>query len=126
MILSWTKIFNIFPGLFQDSSIVKILSSFCSRDRYNYIPNRDLWINRLCFDISNSTNKKCLTIDTRDVNDLGPAKFKTQADNNREQICYYNRNERNKSFNSFLVVRKQTSQANKIIFSIVNVINKKK
>ena len=126
MILSRTKIFNIFPGLIQDSSIVKILSSFCSRDRYNYIPNRDLWINRLYFDISNSTNKKCLTIDTRDVNDLGPAKFRTQADNNREQICYYNRNERNKSFNSFLVVRKQTSQANKIIFSIVNVINKKK
>ena len=107
MILSRTKIFNIFPGLIQDSSIVKILSSFCSRDRYNYIPNRDLWINRLCFDIS-------------------PAKFRTQADKNREQICYYNRNERNKSFNSFLVVRKQTSQANKIIFSIVNVINKKK
>ena len=90
MILVQRKIFNIFPGSIQASSIVKILSSFCNRYRYNYIPNRDLWINRLYFDISNSSKKQSLTIDTRDVNDLGPAKFRTQADNNKEQICYYN------------------------------------
>ena len=29
---------------------------------------------------------------TRDVNDLGLAKFGTQADNNKEQICSYNQN----------------------------------
>ena len=124
MILSQTKIFNIFPGSVQVSSIAKLLSSFCSRYRYNYIPNRDLWINRLYFDISNSSNKQCLTIDTRDVNDLGPAKFRTQADSNREQICYYNRNKRDKSFNSFLAVRKQTSPTSEMIFSIVNLIDK--
>ena len=88
MILAQTKIFNIFPGFIQTSSVVKILSSFCSRYKYNYVPNRDLWINRLYFDISNSTKKQWLTIDTRDVNDLGPAKFSTQADNNQEQIYY--------------------------------------
>ena len=86
MILSQTKTFNIFPGSVQVSSITKILSSFCSRYKYNYIPNRDFWTNRLYFDISNSSKKQCLTIDNRDVNDLGPAKFRTQADNNREQI----------------------------------------
>ena len=47
MILAHAKILNIFPGLIQASSIVKVLSSFCSRYRYNYIPNRNLWINRL-------------------------------------------------------------------------------
>ena len=107
MILAQTKIFNNFPGSIQASSIVKILSSFCNRYRYNYIPNKDLWINRLYFDISNSSKKQCLTIDTRDVNDLGPAKFRTQADNNREEICNYNRNKRDKSFSSFLAVRKK-------------------
>ena len=35
MILAQTKIFNIFPGSIQASSIVKILSSFCNRYRYN-------------------------------------------------------------------------------------------
>ena len=42
MILAQTKTFNSFPGSIQTSSIVKILSSFCSRYKYNYIPNRDL------------------------------------------------------------------------------------
>ena len=65
-----------------------------------------------------------MTTGTTDITNLGPARFRIQADNNREQICYYNRNKRDKSFNSFLVVRKQTSQANKIIFSIVNLIDK--
>ena len=108
MVLSQTKIFNIYPGSIQASSKVKILSSFCSRCRLNYVPNRGLWINWLYFDISNSSKKQCLTIDTRDNNDLGPAKFRTQADNNKEQICYYNRNKRDKNFNSLLAVRKQT------------------
>ena len=81
--------FNIFPGPIQASSIVKILSSFCSRYRYNYVLTRDLRINRLYFDISNSSKKQCLTIDTSDVNDLGSTKLRMQADNNKEQICYF-------------------------------------
>ena len=124
MILSKTKIFNIFPGSVQVSSMAKILSSFCSSYRYNCIPNRDLWINRLYFDISRSSNKQCLTIETKDVNNLGPVKFRTQANNNREQICYYNQNKRDKSFNSFLAVRKHTPPTSEIIFSIVNLIDK--
>ena len=90
MILSQAKIFNSFPGSIQASSIVRNLSSFCSRYRYHYVPNRDLWINQLYFDRSNSSKKQCWTIDTRDANGLGPAKFRTQADNNRKKICYYN------------------------------------
>ena len=82
MVLAQTKIFNISPGSIQTFSIVQILSSFCSRYKYNYIPNRGLWINRLYFDITNSTKKQCLTIETRDVNDLGLPKFRTQADSN--------------------------------------------
>ena len=54
-----------------------------------------------------------MTIDTRDVNNIGTAEFRTQANNKR-----------GKSFNSFPTVKKQTSQANEIIFFIVNVIDK--
>ena len=60
-------------------------------------------------------------IDTREMNDLGPAKFRNQADNNSEQICYYNWNKKDKTFNSFLAVRKQTLTGDKIIFSIVKI-----
>ena len=123
IILSQTKIFNIFLGSVQ-TSIMKILSSFCSRYKHNYISNRDFWINQLYFEISNSSKKQCLKIDIRDVNDLRAAKCRTRADNNKEQICYYNRNKRDKSFNSFLTMRKQTSLASEILFSIVKLIDK--
>ena len=87
------------------------------------IPNRNIWINRLYFDISNSKLKQCLTIDTRDVNDLGPGKFRTQADSGTEKICYYNRNKKDTSFNSFLATRKETSSPSEINFCIVKVID---
>lgn len=110
-------------GSVQDSSIVRIISSFCVRYRYTYLPNRDLWINRLYFGISNSSKKQCLTIDTREINNLGPAKFRTQADNNKEKICYYKRNKRDTSFNSFLAVTKQTLPTSEIIFSIIKILS---
>ena len=124
MILSQTKIFNFFPGSVQVPAILRILSSSTSRYKHNYISHRDLWINRLYFEISNLTQKQCLTIDTCDNNNLGPAKFRTQADSNTEQICYYNRNKKDTSFNSFLALRKETSSASKVKFSIVKVIDK--
>ena len=57
MILSQTKIFNIFPSSLQTSSVIKILSFYCNRYTYEYIPHSDLWLNRLYFEISNSSKK---------------------------------------------------------------------
>ena len=56
-ILSQTKIFNIFPGFLQTGSVVKILSSYCNRYTYEYMQDRDLWLNRLYFDILRSSEK---------------------------------------------------------------------
>ena len=41
IILAQTKIFNIFPGSIETSSIAKNLCSFCSRYKYNYLPSRE-------------------------------------------------------------------------------------
>ena len=49
---------NIFSGSLQTTSVAKILSSYCHRYIYEYIPHRDLWIDRLYFKISNSTEKE--------------------------------------------------------------------
>lgn len=125
MILAQTKIFIIFYGSIQAPSIVRILTSFCSRYKYNYIRSRDFWINRRYFDISNSTEKQCLTFDTQDVNHLGPTKFRNRADSNQKQICYYNRNKRDTNFNCLLAVRKQTSSNSDTSFSITKLIDKK-
>ena len=121
--ISQTKIFNFFPGSVQASSIVRILSSFASRYKHTYILNRNISINRLYFETPNSRQKQCLTIDTRDVNDLGPRKFRTQTDSDTEQICYYNRNKKDTSFNSFLAVRRETPSLSEINSSIVKVID---
>ena len=74
---------------------------------------------------SNSKLKQCLNIDTRDVNDLEPGNFRTQADSGKEQICYYNRNKKDASFSSFLATRKETLSPSEINFSIVKVIGNK-
>lgn len=81
MILSQTKIFNIFSEFFQTSSVVKTLSSYCSRYTDKYIPHRDLRLSRLYFEISSSPDRNCLTIDVR-----------TDAENDKEQIYYHNCN----------------------------------
>ena len=75
------RYFFFFPGLIQAKAIIRILSSFARRYKHTYIPHEKLWIDCLYLKMSNSAQKQCLTIDTRDVNNLGPAKFRAQADN---------------------------------------------
>ena len=40
-----------------------------------------------------------------------------------KKFCYYNRNKKDTSFNSFLAVRQETSSLSEINFSIVKVID---
>ena len=122
MIMSQTQIFNFFPGSVHSGTINRTLLLFANRYKNTYLPVRNVWLNRLYFDISNSRKKQCLTVDTRDVNDLGPGKFRTQADNGTRQICYFNRKKTDTSFSSFLETREQTSQKGAIKFSIDKVI----
>ena len=62
-------------------------------------------------------------IDTHDVNFLGPGRFRTGTDNGDKQICHYNRNKTDTSYNSFLAMRVKSSQANDIKSSVVQVID---
>ena len=77
--MSQTHIFNFFPGSIHSSRILKTLALFASRQKNTYITNQQIWLNRLYFQIFNSKEKKCLTIDTREINELGPRKFRTDA-----------------------------------------------
>ena len=117
MIMSQTHIFNFFPGSIHSSRILKTLSLFASRQKNSYLPNQQVWLNKLYFQISNSKEKKCLAIDTREVNDLGPGKFRTSAGNGEVQTCYFNRNKSDTYFNSFQSKRILPEQP--IRFSIV-------
>ena len=71
----------------------------------SYIPNQQVSLNRLYFQISNSKEKKCLTIDTRETNELCIGKFRTDAQNALEQTCYFNRNKSDSHFTSYIAKR---------------------
>ena len=84
------------------------------------MPNQQVWLNKLYFQISNSKEKKCLTIDTRDVNELGPGKLRTSTDDGEERTCYFNRNKSDTHFTSFIAKRILNRQQT-LTFSIVKV-----
>ena len=121
MIMSQTHIFNFYPGSVHNGTILRTVSLFGNKYKNTYVPKRNVWLSTLYFNVSNSKQKQRLTIDTREINDLGPGKFRTQADNGTRQICYYNRNKYDTSFVSFLATRKLTSQIDIIKFSIDKV-----
>ena len=52
-ILSQTKIFNISPPAVQLGNLSKLLSNNCDRETLKYIPKRELWIDKLYFEIAN-------------------------------------------------------------------------
>ena len=62
MIMSQTHIFNFFPGSIHSSRILKTLSLFATRQKKTYIPNQQIWLNRLYFQISNSKEKNVLQL----------------------------------------------------------------
>ena len=85
MIISQTKICNIFPSAIQLGNLSKLLTNNCDRETLKYIPKHELWINRLCFEIANRKDYSCLTID---CGKSGPSKYRTEADNNVRQTCF--------------------------------------
>ena len=114
MIMAQTHIFNFFPGSIRSGRILKTLSLFANRQKNTYLPNQQVWLNKFYFQISNSKEKKSITVNTRDVNDLGPGKFRTMAENNTKQICYFNRNNSYSHSSSYL--SKRVNQEN-LVFS---------
>ena len=54
MIMAQTHIFNFFPGSIHSGRILKTLALFASRQRHTYLPNQQVWLNKLYFQISNS------------------------------------------------------------------------
>ena len=124
MILSQTKIFNIFPSTIQLGNILKTLTNNCDRDTINYISTRDLWLNQLYLSLSNESKYSCLAIDCRKSS---PAKYRIEANSNFEQFCYYGQSKKDRLFDKSLA-KKVVQNQNSLVFqidSVINVENKK-
>ena len=117
MIMSQKHIFNFFRGSIHSRRILKTLALFASREKNSYIPTNQVWLNKLYFQISDSKEKLRLTVDTRDVNELGPGKFRASADNNLGQHCYFNRSTTDSRFRCYCS-RRENSKPDKLAFLI--------
>ena len=122
MIVSQTKIFNVFPSAIQLGNRLNILTNNCDKEAISYIPSRDLWINISNFSISNEQKNCCLTIDCRNS---GSAKYRTNAENEIEQFCYFAQKKKDRLYNTFLAKRINKDDKN-ITFEIDSVINTSK
>ena len=115
MILSQTKILNIFPSTVQLGNISKLLTNNCVRGTLKYIPKRELCINRLYFEIANRKDYSCLTID---CGKSGPPKYRTEADNNVRQTCFFSQKKKDRVFDRFTAHNLEPGNRNSLIFKI--------
>ena len=125
LVILFGYILNIFPGSIQLFSISNFLSANCNCEEFNYIAARDLWLNRLYLEISNPKEKVCLTIDCRHLNSSGPAKYRTTAENDIEQLRYFNQRKKEKVFHKYFAKRIRTNNSN-VIFQIDSLVDTSK
>ena len=91
----------------------KILTNSCDRETLKYIPKRELWINRLYFEIANRKNYSCLMID---CGKSGPSKYRTEADNNMRQTCFFSQNTKDRVFDRFTLHNLEPDNRDSLIF----------
>ena len=48
-------------------------------------------LNRVFSDPANTDERRRLTVDCSDVNQNGPGRYRTQADDPEKQVCYFNK-----------------------------------
>ena len=109
----------------QFNSISKILQANCISRTKGDIPIRQLWLNRLFTDLANSHEKNCLTTDCGCINQNGPGRFRTKAENPEKQVCYFAKPNDDKFYNTFLSRHiKGDDFGNKVYFQIEKLRNK--
>ena len=124
-IISQTTLFNIFPKSTPVTSVFRILQDNCSRKQLKYIPSRNLWIFRLYSDLANSSERFCLTICSDNINENGPGKYRTKAENPEKQVCYYGDSKNDQLYRVFNSERiKDSDFENSIHFKITEVKGK--
>ena len=101
-ILSQTNILNIFPASVPLNTVKKILEGNCIRRTNKYIPVNSLWITKLFIQLANTEEKACLTIDCTGFNPNGPGRFRTGAEDENSQTCFFNKSDDDHMFNVFV------------------------
>ena len=115
MIISQTKIFNIFPTVVQLGNLSKLLTNNCDRETLKHIQKHELWITRLYFKIANRKDYSYLTID---CGKSGPSKYRTEADNNVRQTSFFSQKKKDRVFDRFTSHNLEPDNRDSLIFKI--------
>ena len=87
-----------------------------------YIPRASLWISRLLIELANRNDKVCLTLRGSSTNKDGPGRFRTDADNPDNQVCYFNSANDKQVYSEFISKRIKTpNSGNDFHFQIIEV-----
>ena len=113
------------PASVPINSVSKILQVNCVTQSKKYVPVRYVWLNRVFTDLANSHEKHCLTIDCSYLNENGPGRYRSQANNPEKQVCYFNKPNDDEFYNIFISERiKGDNYDKKIYFKIKKVRGK--
>ena len=97
-----TNIFSIFPCSVPYNTVAKILQNNCVQKTTKYVPVHSMWLNMVFIDIANEDQRNCLTIDCSNANKNGPGRYRTNADNPEEQLCFFNKASSHQVHNTFM------------------------
>ena len=79
-------------------------------------------LNRIFTDPANTDEQRRLTIDCSNVNQNGPGRYRTEADDPEKQVCYFNKPRNDELCNIFISNRiKIENFSNYIYFKIGRV-----
>ena len=124
-IISQANIFNIFPYSVPYNTVAKILQNNCVQKTTKYVPVHSMWLNRVFIDLANEDQRNCLTIDCSNVNKNGPGKYRTNADNPEEQVCYFNKASNDQVYYTFMSKRIKSGNFEKGIYFKIDRVQSK-
>ena len=75
--------------------------------------------------MANDNEKLCLTIDCSGINNNGPGRFRTEANNPDKQACYFNGQKNNQMFNVFTSTRTNQQETEKGIYFQIDRVRSK-
>ena len=84
-----------------------------------------MWLNRVFIDLANEDQRNCLTIDCSNVNKNGPGKYRTNADNPEEQVCYFNKASNDQVYYTFMSKRIKSGNFEKGIYFKIDRVQSK-
>ena len=121
----FTNIFNIFPCTVTYNTVAKILQINCVQKTSKYVPVHSIWLNRVFVDLANEDQRSRLTIDCSIVNKNGPGRYRPNADNPEEQVCYFNKASNDQVYDTLISKRIKSGNFEKRIYFKIDCVQSK-